>query len=108
MNRRKRTAKSKVHKAVHDTARDLHKLGFIDRRKMEQYEVLCLKAVPEYSSKRIQALRKRYNISQAVLAAILNTSSSTVQKWEIGEKQPSGPSLKLLHLLDTKGLEALI
>jgi len=35
-------------------------------------------------------------MSQAVFAAVLNTSVSTVQKWEIGEKRPSGPSLKLL------------
>jgi putative transcriptional regulator len=39
---------------------------------------------------------------------MLNTSLSTVQKWEIGEKHPSGPSLKLLSLLDRKGIEALI
>jgi putative transcriptional regulator len=33
---------------------------------------------------------------------------STVQKWEIGEKKPSGPSLKLLSLIDRKGLEAVL
>lgn len=43
-----------------------------------------------------------------MLAAVLNTSLSTVRQWEIGEKQPSGPSLKLINLLDRKGLEALI
>jgi putative transcriptional regulator len=31
-----------------------------------------------------------------------------VQKWEIGEKKPSGPSLKLLNLIDRKGLEAVL
>jgi DNA-binding transcriptional regulator YiaG len=36
-------------------------------------------------------------VSQAVLAAILNTSLSTVRQWEIGEKRPSGPSVKLLN-----------
>jgi putative transcriptional regulator len=46
----------------------------------------------------------RANISQAVLAAVLNTSVSTVQKWEIGEKQPNGPSLKLLSLIERKGV----
>lgn len=45
--------------------------------------------------------------SQSVLAALLNTSASTVQKWEIGEKQPSGPCLKLLSILDQKGIESL-
>jgi len=39
---------------------------------------------------------------------MLNTSLSTVCQWEIGDKQPSRPSLKLLNLLDSKGLEVLI
>jgi putative transcriptional regulator len=47
-------------------------------------------------------------VSQAVFAAVLNTSLSTVQKWEVGDKKPSGPSLKLLNLIERKGLEAII
>jgi len=38
----------------------------------------------------------------------LNTSVSTIQKWELGDKKPSGPSLKLLNLLERKGLHAVI
>ena len=106
--RAKTPAKSRLLEAVHDTARDLHAGGFIDKRALRAYEVLCLQAVPAYSSEQIRALRARYRISQAVLAAVLNTSVSTVRQWEIGEKHPSGPSLKLLDLLDRKGLEALI
>ena len=56
----------------------------------------------------IKALRERSNLSQAVFAAVLNTSVSTVQKWEVGGKNPSGPSLKLLNLIERKGLEAVI
>ncbi|WP_370655955.1 helix-turn-helix domain-containing protein, partial [Candidatus Deferrimicrobium sp.] len=52
--------------------------------------------------------RERHKLSQAVLASVLNTSLSTIRQWEIGEKHPSGPSLKLLDLLDRKGLETLI
>ncbi len=48
------------------------------------------------------------NLSQAVFAAVLNTSLSTVQKWEVGDKKPSGPSLKLLTLIERKGLEAVL
>lgn len=94
--------------AVHETARDLHGAGFISKRRMKEYDALCLEPVPDYSGETIRALRERYKISQAVLASILNTSLSTVRQWEIGEKHPSGPSLKLLNLLDRKGLEALI
>jgi len=43
----------------------------------------------------------------AVFAAYLNTSVSTVQKWEVGEKTPSGTALKLLDLVERKGLKAL-
>ena len=94
--------------AVHETARDLHDAGFIDKRRMAEYEALCLQPIPEYDSDRIRALRNRYNLSQAVLASVLNTSLSTVRQWEIGKKHPAGPSRKLLDLLDRKGLETLI
>lgn len=104
----KRRSTSRILEAVHDTALDLHKAGFIDKRRMREYDALCLAPVPDYSSKKIRALRERFKLSQAVLASILNTSLSTVRQWEIGEKHPSGPSLKLLDLLDRKGLEALI
>jgi putative transcriptional regulator len=30
-----------------------------------------------------------------------------VQKWEIGAKRPSGPSLKLLDVIQRKGIEAV-
>ena len=53
-------------------------------------------------------LRKKEHLSQAVFAAVLNISTSTIQKWETGEKKPSGPSLKLLSILKNKGIEALI
>jgi len=31
-----------------------------------------------------------------------------VRSWEQGDKRPSGPSLKLLNLIDRKGLEAVL
>ena len=101
-------AKSAIFDAVHETARDLHNLGFIDERKMRKFDLLCVDPIPDYDSTQIRALRDRFNLSQAVLASVLNTSLSTVRQWEIGDKHPSGPSLKLLSLLDRKGLEVLI
>jgi putative transcriptional regulator len=99
---------SKILAAVRETARDLHAAGFIDMRSMKNYDALCLAPVPAYSSTKIRALRARHRLSQAVFASVLNTSLSTVRQWEIGDKHPSGPSLKLLSLLDKKGLEVLI
>ena len=100
--------KSRLLEAVHETAQDLHKIGVIDNRTMREFDVLCIEPVSAYSAEQIRSLRERYKISQAVMATVLNTSLSTIQKWEIGDKRPSGPSLKLLSILDRKGLEALI
>lgn len=105
---KKPVAKSRLMEAVHDTAADLHRLGFIDKRKMERYEALCLQPVPQFDSERVKALRAKLNLSQAVLASVLNTSLSTVRKWEVNDKHPSGPSSKLLDLLERKGLEVVL
>jgi putative transcriptional regulator len=101
-------AQGRIFEAVHETASDLRRLGFIDKRKMRKFDVLCLDVIPEYDSEKVRALRDHLQLSQSVLAAVLNTSLSTVRKWEVGDKHPSGPSLKLLNLLDRKGLEAVL
>ena len=105
---RKISAKRPILDAVHETASDLHRLGFIDMRKMQRYEVLCLQPVPDYDGAKVKALRAKRQLSQSVLASLLNTSLSTVRKWEVDEKRPSGPSLKLLDLLERKGLEVML
>lgn len=93
--------------ALHATARGLHGAGTMDAMTMREFDALCLTPVQHYDADQIKALRLRCMASQAVFAAYLNTSTSTVQKWEQGQKRPNGPSLKLLNLADRKGLDAL-
>ena len=52
-------------------------------------------------------IRKRAGVSQGVFAHYLNVRPKLVSEWERGEKQPSGPSLKLLSIVRTKGLDAI-
>jgi putative transcriptional regulator len=92
---------------VHETARGLHRAGILDLKTMRDLDALCLPAVKTYTAEEIRSIRLRHHASQAVFAAYLNTNSSTIQKWEHGSKRPNGPSLKLLNLVDRKGLEAL-
>jgi len=92
---------------MHETARGLARIGALDKQTMREFDTLALPAVRELSAKQIRALRTRTRVSQGVFAAMLNTSVSTAQKWEIGEKRPSGPSLKLLNVIERKGIEAL-
>ena len=94
-------------KTIHDTAKDLHDAGLMSARTMREFDALCLPPVKPRSPSQIKRLRLRNRASQAVFAAYLNTSVSTVQKWERGEKKPNGPSLKLLDIVARKGLEAL-
>ena len=97
----------KILDTVHDTAKGLHEAGVMDTKTMREFDALCLTPVKNLSAAQIKRLRTRNKASQAVFAAYLNTSPSTVQKWEQGQKKPNGPSLKLLNLVQNKGLEAL-
>jgi len=97
----------KILDVVHKTAKGLHKAGTMDAQTMREFDALCLPPVKNYSAWQIKRLRMDNKASQAVFAAYLNTSLSTVQKWEQGQKKPNGPSMKLLNLIDQKGLEAL-
>lgn len=98
----------KLLKVVHETAKGLHKAGTLDAMTMREFDALCLPPLKHYTPTQIKRLRKRYKASQAVFAAFLNMSPSTIQKWEQGQKQPNGPSLKLLNLVDTHGLDVLV
>ena len=99
--------KSRLPNEVRETALGLARIGAIDKHTLRELDALCLPPVRELSAKQIRAIRSRARMSQAVFAAVLNTSVSTVQKWEIGEKRPSGPSLKLLNVIERKGVDAL-
>jgi len=52
-------------------------------------------------------IREQAYVSQPVFARYLNTSESTVQKWESGSKKPSGMALKLLAVVQKHGLGVL-
>jgi putative transcriptional regulator len=94
-------------KELHETAKGFYKAGVMDLQTMQEFDALCLPPVKQYSSVQIKRIRLRNKVSQAVFAAYLNTTPSTVQKWEQGQKRPSGLALKLLSLIDKHGLSLL-
>lgn len=99
---------SRVLNEVLEVAQGLHGAGLISRRRMSEFEAFRQLEVHEMPPEQIKALREKAHVSQAVFAAVLNTSLSTVQKWEVGDKKPSGPSLKLLNLIERKGIAAVL
>ena len=50
-NTAKRKAQSPILEAVHETAAGFHRLGFIDKCKMQEYDALCLAPMPYHESK---------------------------------------------------------
>jgi putative transcriptional regulator len=102
-----RKKKSAILEAVHETATGLHQAGVMDRVTMREFDRLCLPPIEPLTPENIKQIREKANVSQAVFAALLNTSISTLQKWEIGQKRPTGAALKLLHLVSSHGIDLL-
>lgn len=53
-----------------------------------------------YDAERIQLIRERLQVSQAVFAKILNASPAAVRAWEQGARDPDGTSLRLLEVAE--------
>jgi putative transcriptional regulator len=98
--------KSDILEAIHSTVSDMFEVGTIDKETMRSFDASCL-VNPEFDPEEIKLLREKSKVSQPAFARRLNVSSSTVQKWESGAKRPSGPSLKLLSVVQKYGLDML-
>jgi putative transcriptional regulator len=99
--------KSRILSEVHEAASDLRESGMISVETMREFDALCLPAIPRYSASDIKRIRKANRASQGVFAAYLNVSKATVTAWEQDLKAPSSLGLKLLNIVDRKGLKAL-
>lgn len=42
--------RTRLREAARETATDLHRLGFIDKRKQQKLDALCLEPIPPYDS----------------------------------------------------------
>ena len=93
--------------AVQEPKRALSGGGAMDLVTLREFEQLNVPPVRPLKPDEIKRIREDSHVSQAVFARLLNTSLSTVQKWEIGQKRPAGTALKLLHLVQKRGLEII-
>lgn len=99
--------KDSLAEAIHSSASALLKVGAIDKATMRGFDESCLARPPVFAAADIKRLRIRNKVSQPVFARYLNTSESTVEKWEAGTKKPSGAALKLLSVVQKHGLAVL-
>jgi putative transcriptional regulator len=99
--------KNEAFEAIHSSAKALQWVGAIDAVTMRKFDESCLATPASLKPTQIKRIRQSAHVSQPVFAKYLNTSESTVQKWESGSKQPSGMALKLLAVVQKHGLEVL-
>lgn len=99
--------KSDISEALHSAASALHRIGALDKTTMRDFDSRHLSAPEEMAPAQIKQLREASKVSQPVFARYLNTSESTVEKWETGAKRPSGMALKLLAIVQKHGLQIL-
>jgi len=86
---KKQKFKNDAFAAIHASATALQKVGAIDQTTMRQFDETCLAVPTTLAPTQIKFIREQAHVSQPVFARYLNTSESTVQKWESGNKQPS-------------------
>ena len=99
--------KSDAFEAIHSTAQGLYRAGAIDNTTMREFDESCLLVPVEIEPQQIKLIRENNHVSQPIFARYLNTSESTIQKWETGAKRPSGMALKLLAVVQKHGLKIL-
>jgi putative transcriptional regulator len=93
--------------AIHETMEALHEVGAIDKRTMRGFDEACLTPARVLTPEEIRQIREREHVSQPVLARYLNVSRNLVSDWERGVKKPGGPALRLLTVVQKKGLQAI-
>lgn len=95
-------------RSLHEAMEDLHAVGAIDKATLRDFDLGCLTEVKDLAPEAIRQIREKARMSQATFALALNVPKMLVSKWERGETRPSGPSLKLLALVDAKGIDAIL
>ena len=93
--------------AIHSAADGLYRAGAVDEATMRGFAESCMATPLSIAPKQIERICEQAHVSQPVFARYLNTSESTVQKWEAGTKRPSGTALKLLAVVEKHGLKVL-
>ncbi len=99
-----KTYKSQPMAAVHEMMEGLHGAGAIDKQTMREFDEACLAPARPLPPEEIRAIREAEHVSQPVFARYLNVSRNLVSDWERGAKKPGGPALRLLSIIQRKGL----
>ena len=99
--------RSEIAGAIHEMMSDAHDAGVVSRATLRNFDEACLAPAPALAGEEIRAIREREHLSQPVFARYLNVSKGLVSDWERGVKKPGGPALRLLTVIQKKGVQAI-
>jgi putative transcriptional regulator len=74
---------------------------------LRTFDVSRIAPVQGFLPAQIKLLRDRENVSQREFAWRLNVSEALVRDWELGLKHPRWAALRLLTVVQTRGLNAI-
>jgi putative transcriptional regulator len=94
-----------ISETIREEMKDLYDAGIIDEMTMRQFDKNSLEPAKAMSKNDVKRIRSKTHTSQPVFASYLNVTPAAVKQWENGERTPSGASVRLLQLIERKGLE---
>ena len=102
------STKKRLLDEAHEMASDLYDTGIMDITTMREFDALCLPTTHELSATKIKSIRRKSGFSQAVFSKVINVSVAAIKQWERGERKPGGAALKLLNLVEDKGVDSIL
>ncbi len=90
-----------VQETLSEMAKDLYSVGAINEAVLMRFN----QDLHGFSPNQIISLRENLGLTQSLFAAYLNVSDKVVKRWEQGKTKPTGATLKLLLLVEKKGLD---
>ncbi|MBP9723086.1 MAG: helix-turn-helix domain-containing protein [Gammaproteobacteria bacterium] len=97
---------SRILKEIHESVSNGYEAGVVGLKTMQKYDKLCMIDSHVMKPDEIHNIRKNIaKVTQPEFAKILGVSPSTIAKWETGNKKPSGLALKILNLIEKKGID---
>lgn len=100
--------KKRLLREAHEIVSDLHAIGIADLATMREFDALCVSEIHFLSPSKIKKIRRCAGVSQTVFAKIINVSAAAIKQWERGERKPSGAALKLLNLVESRGIDFVL
>ena len=98
---------SEIRGQLNEFMEGMHDNGLMDKQTLRDFKSCALPKVKTFTPSQIAGIRKKTKVSQEIFAMHLNTTKSTISKWEQGQCEPNGLALKILNLIKNKGLDSL-